>query len=141
MEVVNVKSNEFAKLVFIYTLKPVDDVCCIFPLIHVQFIVSSLFLASIINLLNFLSSFLARFISWKFPFVVFEHNIHPLMSIRCNASLTFKMFLLLILILFLMLLFVLLYVKVMELLKSILYWSLLNMYIFLVLCANAIVLS
>ena len=33
-EVLNVKNNKFARVLFIYTLEPVDHVFCIFPLLY-----------------------------------------------------------------------------------------------------------
>ena len=112
---------------------------------------SSLFIIpSIINLLNLLSSFLAGFISctnglfWKFSlssFSVIKQLLYPLMSMCCSTSLSFKMFLPLVLTFCSILLFHFLYVEVMELFKSILYQSLLSLYMLLVLSANVIVLS
>ena len=75
---------------------------------------SSLFIASIINLLNLPSSFLARFIIhtdglfWKFSLwslSLMKQLLSLLMSMRRNASLSFEIFFPLMLILFLMLLF------------------------------------
>ena len=109
---------------------------------------SSLLTACIINLLNLPSSFLAGCNSrtdglfWKFSlwsFSVIKQLLSPLMSMRFITSLSFRMFLPLIF--FLMLMFDFLYVEVMELFKRVLYWSLLNLYMFLVLFANVIVLS
>ena len=103
---------------------------------------SSLLTACIINLLNLPSSFLAGFISrtdglfWKFSlwsFSMIKQLLSPLMSMRCSTSLSFRIFLPLMLILFLMLLFEFLYVEVIELFKRVLYWSLLNLYMLLVL--------
>ena len=93
---------------------------------------SSLFTVCIINLLKLPSSFLARSISctdglfWTFSlwsFSVIKQLLSPLMSRRCSTSLSFRMFLPLMLILFLMLLLGFWYVEVREVFKKILYWS------------------
>ena len=64
IEVLNIKNNEFAMLLFVYALEPVNDVFFIFPLIQVK-LMSKLFVHCLylVNLLNLSISFLAEFIS------------------------------------------------------------------------------
>ena len=102
----------------------------IFHWFKLNLCLSPLFIARIINLLNLPSLFLVWFIShtdrvfWKFSswsFSVIKRLLSPLMSMLCRTSLSFKMFLPLMLIFFLIMLFDFLYVKVMELFKSLLY--------------------
>lgn len=92
VEVLNVKHNEFAKLFLIYTLIPVDDVFCTVHWFTFNLCLTSLLIASVINIINLLnlwSSLLAGFIghtnglSWKFPlwsFKVMKQLLSPLMS-------------------------------------------------------------
>ena len=137
-------------LLILYTLEPVVDVFCIFPLIHVEFM-SKFFVYCLYNKFTQLSKFIfTRVISrtdgffWKFllwSFSVIKQLLSPLMPMRCITSLSFRMLLPLMLIFFLMLLFEFLCVEVMELFKRVLYWSLLNLYMLPVLSANVIVLS
>ena len=63
--------NKFAKLLFVYTFEPVDDVFCIFPLIPVEFM-SKFFLHCLHNKFTEISEFIFCWVNYPHWRIVLE---------------------------------------------------------------------